>query len=125
MSRRALLVVGLLVALLLAGGVSYYASSDPDGLNKVAIDQGFDEGEQAHDLEDGPFAGYESSGIDNGRLSGAVAGVVGVVVTFALVGGLALLVARRNRGPQQGTEDVDDVDSTGDVESAEQAGPGR
>jgi len=39
-SRRALLVTGLLVALLLAGGVSYFASSDPDGLTKVAADQG-------------------------------------------------------------------------------------
>lgn len=119
MSRRALIVVGLLVALVLAGGVSYYASGDPDGLNKVAIDKGFDEGQEAHDLEDGPFAGYESSWIDNGRLSGGVAGVVGVVVTFALVGGLALLVARRNRGPQN------DSENTETTERAEKAGPGR
>jgi hypothetical protein len=105
MSRRALLLVGLLVALVLAGGVSYYASGDPDGLNKVAIDEGFDKGEKAHDLEEGPFAGYESSWIDNGRLSGGVAGVVGVGVTFLLVGGLALVVARRNRGTDAHAED--------------------
>jgi hypothetical protein len=98
MSRRTLLIVGLLAALVLAGGASYYASSDPDGLNKVASDKGFAKGEKAHDFEKGPLAGYETSGIDDGRLSGGIAGIVGVGVTFLLVGGLALVVARRNRG---------------------------
>jgi len=101
MSRRALLLVGLLVALVLAGGVSYYASGDPDGLNKVATDEGIDKGAKAHDLDDGLFAGYETGGVDNGRLSGGIAGVVGVVVTFLLVGGLAVVVARRNRGSEE------------------------
>jgi hypothetical protein len=41
-SRRTLVLVGLLVAVVLAGGVSYFASSSPDGLNKVASDTGFD-----------------------------------------------------------------------------------
>ncbi len=33
--------IGLAVSLLLAGVVSYYASSSPDGLEKVAEDIGF------------------------------------------------------------------------------------
>ena len=44
----AVVVGGLLVALGLAFFVSRFASSSPDGLNKVAIDQGFD------DTADGP-----------------------------------------------------------------------
>ena len=39
----AVVVGGLLVALGLAFFVSRFASSSPDGLNKVAIDQGFDD----------------------------------------------------------------------------------
>ncbi|HEX6514232.1 MAG TPA: PDGLE domain-containing protein, partial [Nocardioidaceae bacterium] len=41
MRTRTFLVVGFLVALLLAGVVSYYASGSPDGLNRVAQDNGF------------------------------------------------------------------------------------
>jgi hypothetical protein len=94
-SRRALVLVGLLVALVLAGGASYWASSAPDGLNKVAIEQGFDKGAKDHQLDDSPLAGYETSGVGDSRLSGGLAGVVGVGVTFLLVGGLVWGVRRR------------------------------
>lgn len=97
MSRRTVVVVGLLVALLLAGGVSYYASAAPDGLNKVASDTGIDSKEKDHSLDDSPFAGYGTSGAGEGRLSGGLAGVVGVGVTFLVVGGLVLLVRRAAR----------------------------
>ena len=40
-STRWIVVAGVLVALLLAGVASYYASGDPDGLTKVSEDQGF------------------------------------------------------------------------------------
>ncbi len=33
--------VGIVVSLFIAGFVSFYASSSPDGLEKVAEDQGF------------------------------------------------------------------------------------
>ena len=96
MSRRALVVVGLLVTLVLAGGVSYFASSDPDGLNKVASDQGFDKSQKKHAAEDSPFAGYETSGVDNDALSGGLAGVAGVAVTFLIAGGVIWAVRRRS-----------------------------
>ena len=70
--------VGLLVALALAFFVSPQASSKPDGLNKVAIDKGFADQEQAHRLEGAPTAGYEVEGVDDDRLSTGLAGVIGV-----------------------------------------------
>ncbi len=94
-STRTFVLVGAAVALLLAGVVSYYASSAPDGLNKVAADQGISAEEEQHSLDDSPFAGYGTEGVDGARLSGGVAGVVGVVVTFLVVGGLAVVVRRR------------------------------
>jgi cobalt/nickel transport system permease protein len=92
---RALLLVGFLLALVLAGGVSYYASSAPDGLNKVAADQGFDSTAADHPLADSPVADYEVRGVDDRRLSGGLAGVLGVVATLAVGGVLFTVVGRR------------------------------
>jgi hypothetical protein len=83
----------LLVALVLAGVVSHYASSSPDGLNRVAEDQGFADTAEAG--PDRPLAGYSTSDVDDDRLSGGVAGVVGVLVVLVLAGGLTLVVRRR------------------------------
>ena len=112
MGTRTVLIVGALLALLLAGVVSHYASSAPDGLNKVANDQGISAQEKQHQLDDSPFAGYGTKGVDDGRLSGGLAGVAGVGVTFLIVGGLVLAVRRGRRtdgtdpagpaGPQDG-----------------------
>ncbi|GAW52235.1 MULTISPECIES: PDGLE domain-containing protein [unclassified Nocardioides] len=85
----------LVVALLLAGVVSYYASSAPDGLNRVAQDTGISRTEKQHAAADGPLAGYSAKDVDNQRLSGGLAGVAGVVVVLVLAGGLALVVRRR------------------------------
>jgi hypothetical protein len=90
---RALLLVGFLLALVLAGGVSYYASSAPDGLAKVAADQGFDSAAGDHALADSPVADYEVRGVDDGRLSGGLAGVLGVVVTL-VIGGVLFRIVR-------------------------------
>ena len=92
---RALWLTGLVLALLLAGLGSRYASTAPDGLERSAEVAGF-----AHTAEDSvadgsPLAGYAVEGVDDGRLSGGLAGVVGVVVTLALAGGLTLVVRRR------------------------------
>jgi len=97
MTRRTPVLVGLLVALVLAAGVSYYASSDPDGLTKVAADNGFDTEQKGHALDGSPLAGYEASGVDDGRLSGGLAGVAGVGVTFLVVGGVVLALRRAGR----------------------------
>jgi hypothetical protein len=110
-----LVLVGVVLALVLAGVVSFYASGSPDGLNKVAADKGFDKQEKAHQLEDSPFAGYGTEGIDNERLSGGLAGVVGVAVTFVVVGALVLVVRRRQADvPDDGQDrEADERAATG------------
>jgi uncharacterized protein HemX len=89
----------LVAALVLAGGVSYYASSQPDGLTKVSQDKGFADTEKDHGAQDSPFAGYAAKDVGNERLSGAVAGIVGVVVVLALGSGLVYVVRRRDHQP--------------------------
>jgi hypothetical protein len=85
----------LVVSLLLAGVVSSYAASSPDGLTKVSEDQGFGSSATTHATEEGPFAGYAASFVGDDRLSGGLAGVVGVLVVLALGTGLTLVVRRR------------------------------
>ena len=73
--------------LFLAGVVSFYASSNPDGLEKVAEDIGFIATAEEHTYADGALADYGVKGIENERASVGVAGVIGVIGT-AVVGGL-------------------------------------
>ncbi len=94
--RRRFFVGFALAALLLAGVVSYFASADPDGLERVAHDQGIAEAEQEHGLADSPLADYGITAIDNGLLSGGLAGVVGVLVVLTLTAAVTYGVRRRN-----------------------------
>ena len=96
------------VSLLLAGVVSYYASSHPDGLTEVSQDQGFAETETEHHAADSPLAGYSAKDVDNERLSGAVAGVVGVLVVLGLSTGVAFVLRRRDseRDPEDDRQQV-------------------
>ena len=94
MTRRlaGFVALGLVVALGLAFFVSPFASSQPDGLNKVAAEKGFDQAAKASPTADSPLAGYGVSGLDDHRLGKGLSGVIGVVVTFAIGCGLLALV---------------------------------
>jgi hypothetical protein len=94
-TTRALLVTGLLVTLVLAGVLSFYASSHPDGLEHVAEQVGFSSTAEDHAASGSPLADYGTKGVENERLSGGVAGIVGVLVVGALGGGLAWVLRRR------------------------------
>jgi PDGLE domain len=89
----ALVAAGLVIALVLAFLVGPRASSKPDGLEKVAADQGIDTGTQDSAAGDGPLADYSVKGVDDGSISTGLAGVIGVTVTFAF--GLALFAVMR------------------------------
>ncbi len=93
-SRR-LWVVGLLLALLVAGVGSWYASGSPDGLEWVAERAGFLGTAQDSAVAGSPLADYSVSGVGEDRLSGGLAGVLGVLATLLLTGGLTLLLRRR------------------------------
>ena len=92
--KNPLIVIGLVVSLVLAGGVSYYASSHPDGLEKVAGDIGFLDSAKESAVEEGPLAGYGVAGVENERISGGLAGVIGVASTAAVSFGLFYALRR-------------------------------
>ena len=95
MSTRRFFAVALVVSLLVAGVASYYASAHPDGLEYVAEQTGFIDAAEDSATADSPLADYQTAGVDNERLSGGLAGVVGVVLVLVLAGGLAYAVRRR------------------------------
>ncbi|GAB2452341.1 hypothetical protein GCM10027062_36440 [Nocardioides hungaricus] len=87
MRTRWVVLAVLAVALLLAGVVSRFADSDPDGLTRVSQDQGFAHTEKARDSLVGDY--------------GSVTGVVGVLVVLGAAGGVAYAVRRRRPSDEQ------------------------
>jgi hypothetical protein len=104
MKTRTFVVTGIVVALFLAGFVSYYASSNPDGLEYVAEQTGFIDTAKEHDAAGSPLAGYATDGVDDARVSGGLAGVVGALVVLVLAGGLAFAVRRRGDSSEEPAE---------------------
>lgn len=73
----------MLVTLVIAGFLSFYASSHPDGLEKVAETIGFIDTAKDSANADSVLADYGVSGIENERASVGIAGVIGVLATGA------------------------------------------
>ena len=87
---RPFVVVALAVAIGLAAAVSPFASSHPDGLERVAEDQGFVGAGQA---SSGPIPDYAFPEIGDERLATGLAGFTGTLVVF----GVGYLLVRGRR----------------------------
>lgn len=101
----------VIATLLIAGVVSYFASSSPDGLDSATL-HGCQVTETAageelvgtciaqdatdHTLAASPLADYTILG---GEHTGGIAGVIGVAVTLAIAGGAFWLISR-SRSPK-------------------------
>jgi len=109
-SPRKIWAVGLVTSLVLAGFVSFYASASPDGLEKVAADHGIDKKAEDHAVADSPLADYGVKDVTDARLSGGLAGVIGVGVT--VVAGSAVFWAVRRRRAA-GPADVSPASTSG------------
>ena len=95
--KNQLVVVGLVLSLVLAGGLSYYASSQPDGFEKSAGEIGFLDTAEESPLAGSPLAEYGVAGVENERLSGGLAGVIGVASTAAISFGIFYALRRFNK----------------------------
>lgn len=94
-SNRKFYLIFLLISIGLAGIVSFYASSSPDGLEKVAGDIGFIETAKDHTLDNSALADYGVAGIENERLSVGIAGILGVVATGVLMYLIIKFISRK------------------------------
>jgi hypothetical protein len=87
-------VLALAVAIALGTAFSPFASTSPDGLEKVAEKQGLrDEGRPAP----APVPDYAFPGIDDARLATAAAGFLGTIGVFLVGAGVVAIVRRRPR----------------------------
>jgi len=102
------------VALVLAVGLAHLASSKPDGLEKVALQQDFAKLEKT--TASAPMPDYEVSalkGAVGGPVARTAAGLFGVLLTFGLVLGLGKLLARRRRATDRTPAPTDLPDASG------------
>lgn len=82
-------------AFVVAGLLSPFASSWPDGLEKVAERIGFLARGEGAALVASPLPDYQMPGITHERLSTALAGILGALAVFALLWFLGRLLASR------------------------------
>lgn len=95
-SNKRFIVAGLIVSGILAGVVALFASSSPDGLEKVAIETGFADNAKAHATSGSPLANYRIAIFGDSAWGSALAGIVGIAIT-GLVAWLLFAWLRRKK----------------------------
>jgi hypothetical protein len=90
--RPALAAVALAAVLLATGGV-WFASTDPDGLERLADSLGI--ASRAKALLAAPLADYDARFFTSGWLNTAAAGVLGLLLVFGAVLVFSRAAARR------------------------------
>jgi len=95
-------LAGLAVAVVAAMAGAPFASSAPDGLERVAEDHGFstDNGQPAR----GPIPDYQMPGVKHGGLATALAGATGTLAAFGAAWALGRGVQNRRRNASTGEE---------------------
>ena len=95
MKIRWFTILALAVAVGLATAASPYASSSPDGLERVAGDNAFlEQGRLAKVQEDAPIPDYAFPGVGDARVATGLAGFAGTLVVFVLGYGVAAVMRR-------------------------------
>lgn len=92
MSSKKFLTLGILISILVAGIASYFASSHPDGLEKVSADLGLDANIANSAVSNSIFADYGISGLSN---STGLAGLFGVILTGLIGYGLVKWMSKK------------------------------
>jgi hypothetical protein len=88
-------ILALAAAVGLGTAFSPFASGSPDGLEKVAEEQGFlDRGRLAAVQEQAPAPDYAFPGVDDARVATALAGFGGTLGVFLVGAGLVAVVRR-------------------------------
>jgi len=96
---RRFTLAALLVSLLVGAWVSNYASTAPDGLEYVGEHKGIAKGQEEQAVLPAPLPDYSVPGLADRmpKLSTAVAGALGTLVTFGLCLAVSVVLCRKTR----------------------------
>ncbi|MCL5985259.1 MAG: PDGLE domain-containing protein [Actinobacteria bacterium] len=89
------MLIGLIISTALVFLIAPFASSWPDGLERVAINLGFAQKGMSLPTLRSPLPNYMLNFIKNERLSTVLAGLIGVMVIFLLVYVIGFLLKRK------------------------------
>ncbi len=95
MTTKKIVQIGLVTSIFVAAVISFYASSNPDGLEFVAEQVGFLNTAKDSAVASSPLADYAFAGLENERISVALAGIIGVLLTAAISFGLFTFLKKR------------------------------
>jgi cobalt/nickel transport protein len=98
MKRRlnGFIYIGLGISLLVALLLSPFASTSPDGLEKVAETKGFSEkGKGWTFWRHAPFSDYSVPWIENEKVSTALSGLIGILAIFFITIGIGKAIKKR------------------------------
>ena len=94
--KRKDILIGLAASLFLAGFISWFASSSPDGLERVAEDKGFLEKGDVRQVVNSPIPDYAWPRIKNARLATSLAGAGGTLIVFGAGYSLAVFLKKKS-----------------------------
>lgn len=89
------IIIGMVAAIFLALTISPFASSFPDGLEKVAEHLGFIERGEGEPVVQSPIPDYQFPGIKNEAIATSMAGVVGTILVFGITLGIGKAIGRK------------------------------
>lgn len=94
---KKIILTGLFIAVAIAIFLAPFASSHPDGLEKVADDKGFLHKGESTELFSAPIPDYEMPGVKQEKIAVSLAGIIGTLVTFLAAYGIGYLMKLRRK----------------------------
>jgi len=92
---KKIIFLGILISVFFAFFISPFASTSPDGLEKVAKDKGFVKLAEGKGVLKCLMPDYTVPGIKNEKLSTSVAGFAGTILTFGFAFALGYILKRK------------------------------
>ena len=90
-------ITGIAIAIFMACVLSLFASPEPDGLERVAEDQGFLGKAEGQEVIHAPMPDYVMPGIENEQLAAVLAGLVGVLIILGVTLGWTKILKNKRK----------------------------
>lgn len=94
---KKIVIPGLLLSACLAFFFSPFASTSPDGLEKVAEDKGFLQSGEGKEAMKSPMPDYVFPGVAGDRTATSLAGLAGVLLVFSAAAGIGYVLKKRKK----------------------------